>query len=76
MVTEEEDFALGGVESELVQALLRELGELNPANLSAKVGAEMGHLRVAIQQVGLGGVSAQASIGMLCRRGHEKARAW
>jgi hypothetical protein len=74
LVTEEEDLALGGVESELVQALLRELGKLDTANLSAEVGADVGYFRVLVQQVGLGGISAQAGIGVLC--GRVQGRDW
>ena len=66
LVTEDQDLALSSVESKLVEALLRELRELDAADLSAEVGADVGDLSIGSEEVGLGGVSKETRLLGLC----------
>ena len=65
LIPEEEHLALGGIECKLVQALLRELGDLHAGDLSTEVWADMGDLGFGGEKVRLGRVSAEANVDML-----------
>ena len=67
LVTEDQDLALRSVQSEFVKTLLGKLRELNATDFSAKVWTDMADFGVLVEEVGLGWVSPEASIGVLCR---------
>ena len=66
LVPEKKHLALGSVECELVEAFLAELRDLDAADFSTEVGAEMLDPSLRRKEVRFGRVSSQARVNMLC----------
>ncbi len=64
LITEDENFALSGIERQLVQTLLGQLRELNTLDLSAQERAEVVLSDALVKKMGLLGVRTQTDIGM------------
>jgi hypothetical protein len=67
LIAEDDDLSLCNKESELVQALLAQLRDLDTSDFGTKVRADVARLDIWGEEMGLLGVGAKTRIGVLCK---------